>query len=167
MSIIRPTAQQHHMVSTSAATSWLCWVCRSLSFFFKTDRPDITMFSGRRDPQDWKEKELHLLVLVYTNYFIINSSLRLFFALDQLSERQENMCGLGRASVTQLLVLGEWGEARYNGCVTLALPRPHTFGWRSLNYPAQRKGLFGSLPKNGIKITVCRCIYPGGVDGCV
>lgn len=43
-----------YMVKTSAATSWLCWVWRSLSFFLSTDSPLNTIVSGLNEPQDYK-----------------------------------------------------------------------------------------------------------------
>ena len=67
-----------------------------------------------------------------------------FFALDN------------RASAKRTCAV--WGEqvsprSPSNGCVTLALPRPRTFAWRSLDYPTQRKGMFCSL--------VCTCFIKG------
>ena len=45
------------IVNASAAISWLCCVCRSLSFFFKIDKPDKTIFSGRSEPQLYRNSE--------------------------------------------------------------------------------------------------------------
>ena len=40
------------MVRASFCSSWLSWVCRSLSFFFRQLTPMRTMFSGFRAPED-------------------------------------------------------------------------------------------------------------------
>jgi hypothetical protein len=45
------------IVRASAAISWLCCVWRSLSFFFKIDKPDNTIFSGRSEPQLYIDTE--------------------------------------------------------------------------------------------------------------
>ena len=38
-------------------------------------------------------------------------------------------------------VWGDWASPSTNSCMVLALPRPHTFTWLSLDYPAQSKEL--------------------------
>ena len=62
------------------------------------------------------------------------------------SDRRGNSLFLSSLRTGSLARRGTRGKG-CNGCVTLALPRPHEFAWSSLDYPAQRKGLFCSLIK--------------------